>query len=309
MEKPRETLRFGTLLRDYRLALGWTQATLAEQSGLSVRGIQHLEGGETQPYRYTVEQLAEALKLSADERRIFEAAAAPTPRRRSSPARQPSGQVVTGSPTGTATLMFVQVVPLPTAQRGLGTALAVGRCLDLIQTCLERHEGTMVRRSPRDGAHVVVFARASQAVVAAMQLRDALQSHPDPRLAELRMRVALHTGEAHLWQGEYRGPAIEEGARLMASAGWGQTLLSEATAILARDVLPAPDTSGPQFYDIDDVVSQDCSVQRIAPRSSLHPGQGPAPLRPAADDRSTTLVSPALSGADTGASSLLLARA
>ena len=309
MEKPDQTLRFGTLLRDFRLAVSWTQATLAEHAGLSVRGIQHLEGGETQPYRHTVEQLADALKLSADERRIFEAAAAPTPRRRSSPPQQASEPGRVNPPTGTVTLVFVQVAALPTAEPGAETAQAIGRSLEIIQACLERQEGAVVRHSPADGANVVVFARASQAVVAAMQLRETLRSHPDPLLANVRVRVALQTGEAHLWQGEYRGRAIEEGTRLVATAGWGQTLLSEATAILARDVLPLPDTSGPQSYDINDVVSRSWTVQPTGARTGSLPGQTPAAIRPAADYRRTIATCMAVTGFDIESSRPGLVRA
>ena len=77
-----EATTFGGLLKEYRHAIGWTQAELARRSGLSVRGIQHLESGETRPYRHTHEQLAAALGLSKEERARFEALALPTPRRR-----------------------------------------------------------------------------------------------------------------------------------------------------------------------------------------------------------------------------------
>jgi class 3 adenylate cyclase/tetratricopeptide (TPR) repeat protein len=47
-----------------------------------VRGIQHLERGEAQPYRDTVQRLAIALGLTPRQRDQFEAAAQPRPRRR-----------------------------------------------------------------------------------------------------------------------------------------------------------------------------------------------------------------------------------
>jgi transcriptional regulator with XRE-family HTH domain len=77
-----EATTFGGLLKEYRYAIGWTQAELARRSGLSVRGIQHLERGETRPYRHTHEQLAAALGLSSEQRARFAALALPTPRRR-----------------------------------------------------------------------------------------------------------------------------------------------------------------------------------------------------------------------------------
>ncbi len=48
---------FGELLRQHRLAAGMTQEGLAEQAGLSVHGIQKLEGGATHPYRDTAERV------------------------------------------------------------------------------------------------------------------------------------------------------------------------------------------------------------------------------------------------------------
>src|SRR4051812_44847770 len=81
---------FGTLLREQRLALELTQATLAERAGLSVRGIQDLERGVSHPYPDTYRRLVAALGLQGDQRARFEAAAAPRPRRL--PSRQPAAQ-------------------------------------------------------------------------------------------------------------------------------------------------------------------------------------------------------------------------
>jgi class 3 adenylate cyclase len=52
-----------------------------------------------------------------------------------------------------------------------------------------------------------VFARASDAVVAAYVLQLAL-AHRDSALldAPLRVRISVHTGEAELGHGEYYGP-------------------------------------------------------------------------------------------------------
>src|SRR5260370_6603575 len=57
---------FGDLLRRYRLAAGLTQEELAEQAGLSVRGLSDLErGARRAPRRETVQMLAQPLHLSA----------------------------------------------------------------------------------------------------------------------------------------------------------------------------------------------------------------------------------------------------
>jgi len=71
-----EPLTFGALLSRYRAAALLTQEQLAEQAGLSARGVSDLERGiKGRPRAYTVRQLSDALRLSADDRATFEQAA------------------------------------------------------------------------------------------------------------------------------------------------------------------------------------------------------------------------------------------
>jgi predicted ATPase/DNA-binding XRE family transcriptional regulator len=71
-----ETRPFGRLLTDYRCAAGLTQEALAERAGLSTSAISLLErGARTSPRHSTLAVLAEALRLSPNERRVFVAAA------------------------------------------------------------------------------------------------------------------------------------------------------------------------------------------------------------------------------------------
>jgi len=68
------------LLRRYRLAAGLSQEALAERARMSTNGIGALERGDRRTPQYeTLVLLAQALTLSADERRTFEAAAARPP--------------------------------------------------------------------------------------------------------------------------------------------------------------------------------------------------------------------------------------
>lgn len=76
---------FGPLLRTLRIAAGLTQEELAEQGGLSPRGISDLErGARRSPHPATVRRLTAALQLDAEDRAALEAAAlrarAPAPR-------------------------------------------------------------------------------------------------------------------------------------------------------------------------------------------------------------------------------------
>ena len=67
---------FGTLVRQYRLALGLSQEELADRSGLSVRAIANIERGRTtRPHRHSVQSLGDALVLPDSQRRELDRAA------------------------------------------------------------------------------------------------------------------------------------------------------------------------------------------------------------------------------------------
>jgi tetratricopeptide (TPR) repeat protein/transcriptional regulator with XRE-family HTH domain len=69
------SVAFGELLRRYRKAAGLTQEELAERAGLSARGISDLERGiKAVPRKDTVQMLADALRLTPEDRAPFEAA-------------------------------------------------------------------------------------------------------------------------------------------------------------------------------------------------------------------------------------------
>ena len=69
---------FGRLLASRRQAAGLSQAELAERAAMSVRAISNLERGRTRwPHPDSVHRLAGALRLTAADRAVFEAAVTP----------------------------------------------------------------------------------------------------------------------------------------------------------------------------------------------------------------------------------------
>lgn len=56
-------------IRSYRLSFGYTQNTLAEKTGLSLRTIQRLEAGKVVPKGHTLEQLARVFDLDPTQLR------------------------------------------------------------------------------------------------------------------------------------------------------------------------------------------------------------------------------------------------
>src|SRR5207244_4748246 len=75
-------------------------------------------------------------------------------------------------------------------------------------------------------------------VAAACALQHAIVAEPWGTPTPLRVRIALHTGEADLREGDYYGAAVNRCARLRAVAHGGQVLLSMATEELVREALP-----------------------------------------------------------------------
>ena len=104
-------------------------------------------------------------------------------------------------------------------------------------------------------AFFYAFARARNAVEAAVDAQRALAAHAWPDGAECRVRMGLHTGEPSVGEEGYHGIGLHRGARIAAAAHGGKILLSSTTAELIQDDLPAGVTLrdlGPQkLKDID----------------------------------------------------------
>jgi DNA-binding SARP family transcriptional activator/class 3 adenylate cyclase len=106
---------------------------------------------------------------------------------------------------------------------------------ELIAGLVERHDGRLLKDKGEGDATLSVFARASNAIACATELQHALAR--DPRL-DLRVRVALHSGEAQERDGDYFGPVLNRAARLRSKAAGGVTVVSQSTTELVRDRLP-----------------------------------------------------------------------
>jgi transcriptional regulator with XRE-family HTH domain len=105
------------LLQQHRLAAGLSQEELAEQAGLSRRGISDLERGlrET-PYPATIRRLAEALSLPEAERAALLAASrqgGPTPTGGHAAEPAPSGPAGTDQPAHPRPASRLPIPPTP----------------------------------------------------------------------------------------------------------------------------------------------------------------------------------------------------
>jgi predicted ATPase/class 3 adenylate cyclase len=159
-----------------------------------------------------------------------------------------------GLPTGTVTFLFTDVEGSPRLWEAHPEPMraALVRHDALIEAAVGQHQGVVVRPRGEGDSRFAVFARAVDAVAATAAVQRALHAEPWPDGAPLRVRLAVHTGDADVREGDYYGSAVNRAARLRAIAHGGQALLSQATHDLVRDALP------------DGVAVRDLGEQRLA---------------------------------------------
>jgi predicted ATPase/class 3 adenylate cyclase/DNA-binding CsgD family transcriptional regulator len=141
---------------------------------------------------------------------------------------------VSDLPTGTVTLLLADVegsTRLWETQPEVMTA-AIARLNQVVCDVVAAHDGVRPVEQGEGDSFVAAFARASDAVAAALGLQRA-------PLAPIRLRIGVHTGEVQLRdEGNYAGSTINRTARLRDLAHGGQTVLSGATEPLVVDRLP-----------------------------------------------------------------------
>ena len=82
------------------------------------------------------------------------------------------------------------------------------------------------------------FARARDAVAAAVAAQLRLAEQPWPAGVSVRVRMSLHTGEPVVGEEGYVGIDVVRAARICSAGHGGQVLLSATTAALVGDALP-----------------------------------------------------------------------
>ncbi len=140
-------------------------------------------------------------------------------------------------PTGTVTFLLTDIegsTPLWEKQpEAMKAALASHDAI--LRAAIEAWHGRVIK-STGDGIHAV-FPTALEALQATIQAQTILQS-PLSNL-QIKVRMGLHTGEAELRDGDYFGTSLNRTGRIMAVGYGGQVLLSDVTAGLVREALPA----------------------------------------------------------------------
>ncbi len=144
-------------------------------------------------------------------------------------------------PQGVITFFMTDVVGSTrlweTVPRTMRQALA--RHDELVADAVEAHDGIVVRERGEGDSTFSVFRRATDAAAAALTVQTYLEDELWPPDCRISIRSALHTGEASDRDGDYYGRVVNRTARLRAIAEPGQILVSQSSAEVIIDHLPA----------------------------------------------------------------------
>ena len=116
----------------------------------------------------------------------------------------------------------------------------MGRALaqhdDLMRALFTEHRGYVFKTI--GDAFCVAFSNALDAALAALAAQRQLAAATWEETGPLRVRIALHNGEAEQRDGDYFGQTLNRVARLLAAGHGGQVLFSHTTAERVRMTLP-----------------------------------------------------------------------
>jgi class 3 adenylate cyclase len=141
-------------------------------------------------------------------------------------------------PSGTVTFLFTDMVGSSAIWDARGIAM---------QDATERHDALLRRAFSEHGGYVfaylgdgfaVAFAAATDAVKAVVQGQEMIAEESWPAEIRVRVRMALHTGEAVERGGTYNGPAVIRTQRIGGIPYGAMVLLSATTAGIVDGGLP-----------------------------------------------------------------------
>jgi predicted ATPase/class 3 adenylate cyclase/DNA-binding CsgD family transcriptional regulator len=141
-------------------------------------------------------------------------------------------------PKGTVTLLFTDIEGSTHLLEQLGERYTgvLAEYRSLLRTTFHARDGQEV--DTQGDSFFVAFARATDAISAAVEVQRTLFAHAWPNDVKMCVRIGLHTGEPQLSAEGYVGLDVHHAARIMSAGHGGQVLLSAATCELVKHDLP-----------------------------------------------------------------------
>src|SRR5947209_11331792 len=142
-------------------------------------------------------------------------------------------------PMGTVTFLFSDIEGSTRLLQHLGERYpnVLEEYRSLVRTAFHACSGHEV--DTQGDGFFVAFARASEAIGAAVEMQRTLASHAWPEDVLVRVRMGLHTGEPQRASDGYVGLDVHQAARIMSAGHGGQILLSQSTRELLEQELPS----------------------------------------------------------------------
>jgi predicted ATPase/class 3 adenylate cyclase len=169
-------------------------------------------------------------------------------------------------PSGTVTFLFTDIEGSTALweRDQVPMAAAVECHFALLNAAIQAHGG--IHFKTVGDAVQAAFPTAPDAIYSALDAQRSLLAEDWGVIGPLRVRMALHAGEAMVHNEEYQGPLLNRSARLLAIGHGAQILLSETAAMLARDALP-PGTDLRELgeHRLPDLLEPECVFQLLHP--------------------------------------------
>jgi adenylate cyclase len=148
-------------------------------------------------------------------------------------------------PTGTVTFLFTDVEGSTRLWEESREAMkfALARHDEILRDTIESRNGYVFTTG--GDAFSAAFQAASGALESAIAAQLALQAEAWPGI-DVRVRMAVHVGEAEERDGDYFGRTLNRTARVLSTAAGGEILVSSAIATVAIDSLP----EGVDLFDL-----------------------------------------------------------
>jgi class 3 adenylate cyclase len=141
-------------------------------------------------------------------------------------------------PAGTVTFVFSDIEGSTALMKrfGAGYAELIAEHRRIVRETFGRHQGIEI--DTQGDSFFFAFARARDAVAAAVELQRTHAENEWPGGETVRVRIGLHTGEPAVGEEGYLGVDVVRAARLSATGAGGTVLLSETTRALVGSSLP-----------------------------------------------------------------------
>lgn len=162
---------------------------------------------------------------------------------------------MSSSTLGTPTFLMTDIEGSTVKWERHGSAMraALARHDFLAAEVVNEFCGQIVKQRGEGDSLFIVFQRATDAAWCAIEICRLMKEEDWGMVGPMRLRMAIHTGEAEFRHNDYYGSVINRCARIKAAAHGGQILVSYASYLLIKDSLPP----GAKLVDLGDHLFKD----------------------------------------------------